>query len=115
MSTSVGPIKKRLLNRGRSNPHGLHDIAATHGMEAIAARISELHAAGNHLAADTIEYELLGSGMGEELVDSDHIVRLARELTAALRDDAVDETTALRLVGALVARAAGGCECGSKR
>ncbi|ATL65375.1 hypothetical protein CRH09_03235 [Nocardia terpenica] len=83
-------------------------------MDAIVARISELHAAGNHLAADTIEYELRGSGMGGELVDSDYIVRLTRRLTATLRDDTVDETTALRLVGTLIARAAGGGGCGDR-
>lgn len=114
MPTNVGPIKRRSTGH-RSNPHDLREIAATHGMDAIAARIHELHAAGNHLAADTIEYELRGSGADGELIDSDHIVRLTRQLTAALRDDAMDETTALRLVGALVARAAEGCGSGDTR
>ncbi|ATL71169.1 hypothetical protein [Nocardia terpenica] len=115
MPTNIGPIKRESSTGRRSNPHDLREIAATHGMDAIAARISELHAAGNHLAADTIEYELRGTGVATELIDSDHIIRLTRQLTAALRDDAVDETTALRLVGALVARAAGSCRYGDKR
>ncbi len=86
------------------------EIAAVYGVEAIVGRVEELRAAGNHLAADTIEYEMRGAG--GELVDSDYVVRVTRQLVAVLRDGAVDEATALRLVGALVARAAGGCGCG---
>ncbi len=115
MPTDIGPIKNRSSTGDRSDPHDLREIAATHGMDAIAARIDELHAAGNHLAADTIEYELRGSGVDGEPVDSDYIVRLTRQLTATLRDDTLDETTALRLVGTLIARAAGSRGCGNSR
>lgn len=69
MSTSIGPIDGQLLIGPQPLPHDLREIAATHGMDAIAARINELHAAGNHVAADTIERELRGSGMGGELID----------------------------------------------
>ncbi|MFG1792516.1 hypothetical protein [Nocardia sp. NPDC049149] len=64
MSTRIGPVKLRLQFGPPSMPHDLREIAATHGMEAISARINELHAAGNHVAAETIERELRGAGMG---------------------------------------------------
>lgn len=40
------------------SPHGIHEIVATYGVDAVRERITQLRARGDHLAADCIAREL---------------------------------------------------------
>ncbi|MBF6332333.1 hypothetical protein [Nocardia transvalensis] len=83
--------------------HGIREIVASYGADAVASRIMQLHAEGRHAAAGCIEQELQNPDASDDQTDVDDAC-LILQLATDLFDDPADETAALELIGLLAAR-----------